>query len=609
MKRGIVALGVASGGLLAGSLFLPWWKFWLYAPQYPKGLTLVISLTGMGGDVHEIDLLNHYIGMRHLADAAPLERQYAGAGVAIVVALTIALAALSRFRLNRFMALPALALPLGFLADSFYWLYTFGHDLDPKAPLEIGAFTPELFGNGKIGQFETFAQPAIGFWLAVAGVALALVGSVLRAAPTSGKGSGRRARRAAALAVAGVALALVSGSEPARAESAASAASFADLRARVEAPDGPAVIALAPGVYRGDLVIARPLTIRGGDGVVLEGTGSGTVVTVRADDVTVEDVAIRRSGRRHTAEDAAVKATGARVHLVRARITDALFGVSLEQCRDCVLDRVRVTGGGGDTELRGDGIKLWESHGSVVKDCVVHGARDVVVWYTRHATLERNVVEDGRYGTHFMYAHDAVVKGGRFERNVVGVFVMYSMRMTIEDVVVAGAHGAAGVGLGFKDSDRIDVRRSWMVANTTGIYLDNTPRTPSETVTFEHDVVALNEVGVRLHSAEKGLRIVESELRGNGALVEVDGGGDALAVDVRRNWYSDYEGYDLDGDGIGDVAYEVKALSSELTEAHPALKLFRGTPAMGLIDAVAHAAPVLAARKLWMDPEPRMGAR
>ena len=70
------------------------------------------------------------------------------------------------------------------------------------------------------------------------------------------------------------------------------------------------------------------------------------------------------------------------------------------------------------------------------------------------------------------------------------------------------------------------------------------------------------------------------------------------------NRYSDYEGYDLDEDGVGDVAYEVKALSSELTESRPALKFFHGTAAMGLVDVVARAMPMLASHKLLVDPAP-----
>lgn len=176
----VIALGGLAVAAFAASYFLPWWRFWLYAPQYPKGLMLEISLTGMGGDVHEIDLLNHYIGMKHLSDAAPMERHLAGYGVAAIAVVTLAVLAGAGRRLNRWIAAPAIAFPLVFLADSFYWLYSFGHDLDPKAPLRIATFTPELFGNGQIGQFATFARPDVGFWLAVVGVAAALTANVVR---------------------------------------------------------------------------------------------------------------------------------------------------------------------------------------------------------------------------------------------------------------------------------------------------------------------------------------------------------------------------------------------------------------------------------------------
>lgn len=182
----VLLTGVAAVGLFAASFFLPWWRFWLYAPQYPSGLRLVISLTGMGGDVAEIDLLNHYIGMKHLAGAAPLERQLAGWGVAAISVLTLASLAVSGRRLNKLLAVPAISFPVLFVADSFYWLYSFGHQLDPKAPLHIDPFTPQMFGNGQIGQFETFARPDVGFWLAVLGVVFAVVATFLRSRVCSG---------------------------------------------------------------------------------------------------------------------------------------------------------------------------------------------------------------------------------------------------------------------------------------------------------------------------------------------------------------------------------------------------------------------------------------
>jgi nitrous oxidase accessory protein len=377
-----------------------------------------------------------------------------------------------------------------------------------------------------------------------------------------------------------------------------------ELAALVRDEAGPREIELMAGIYRGDLVIKRPVAIRGSRGTVLEGTGTASVVTIDAKDATIENVAVRHSGRRHTTEDSGIKATGERIRVADVDVEDTLFGVSLEACKQCTIERAHVVGFGDDAELRGDGIKLWEANDSVVRGCLVEHARDLVVWYSRRALLEDDVVTGGRYGAHFMYAHDSVVRHSHFEKNVVGIFVMYSMRLRVEDNVLAGARGAAGIGLGFKDSDAVQVRGNWIVANTVGTYLDNTPRTLADPVTFDDNLVALNDVAMRLNTSESGLSFHGNDFHQNAVMIEVDGGGDAMFVAMKGNRYSDYEGYDLDADGVGDVAYEVKALSSELTESRPALKFFHGTAAMGLLDAVARSMPMLASHKLLVDPAP-----
>lgn len=176
----VVALAAVATALFAVAFTQPWWAFKLYAPQYPKGLSLIVSLTGVSGDVQEVDLLNHYIGMASLSKAAPLERQLAGYGIAAICILTAAGVLFAGKRLNKLVAIPALSLPIVFIADSFAWLYMFGNNLDPKAPIKLGAFTPEMFGNGKIGQFGTFASPATGFWLAVTAALIMVLAAYLR---------------------------------------------------------------------------------------------------------------------------------------------------------------------------------------------------------------------------------------------------------------------------------------------------------------------------------------------------------------------------------------------------------------------------------------------
>lgn len=176
----VVVLTLCAVGAFGASLGFPWWKLQLYAPQYPRGLTLIISLTKIDGDVHEISTLNHYIGMASLADAAQLEKKIAVYAVAALGIITLALMLFSGRKFTRWLFVPGLLFPLGFLADSYYWMYKFGHNLDPKAPLTVEPFTPQLFGNGEIGQFMTFAVPQLGFVLAVTGLAFLVVAVLIR---------------------------------------------------------------------------------------------------------------------------------------------------------------------------------------------------------------------------------------------------------------------------------------------------------------------------------------------------------------------------------------------------------------------------------------------
>ncbi len=154
--------------LLLVSIFLPYWEMTLFAPQYPKGLTVQAFLNDIQGDVSEIDGLNHYIGMRPLAEAATFEKSISIIGVAVLALLVLA-AVFVHSRWAALLALPALLFPAIFLLDLQYWLASFGTNLDPTAALSssVKPFVPKVLGVGMIAQFKTEAGPAAGLWLAI----------------------------------------------------------------------------------------------------------------------------------------------------------------------------------------------------------------------------------------------------------------------------------------------------------------------------------------------------------------------------------------------------------------------------------------------------------
>lgn len=169
-NRWTIFFAAAAAVLYLSAYFRPMWGFYLFSPQYPRGLILSVYLNRVGGDVTEVNILNHYIGMAKLDQAAPLERALSVYGVGLIAAAALLFGWL-RGRLSRWFALPALMFPVMFIAFLYFWMHRFGHQLSVEAPVHVPPFTPTLLGQGKIGNFRTIGLPGPGFYLSLAGLA------------------------------------------------------------------------------------------------------------------------------------------------------------------------------------------------------------------------------------------------------------------------------------------------------------------------------------------------------------------------------------------------------------------------------------------------------
>lgn len=379
------------------------------------------------------------------------------------------------------------------------------------------------------------------------------------------------------------------------------------LRDMLADPDGPDVLLLEPGAHDGPLTVERAVTIWGPREAVITSTGTGTTLAVDASDVRLLGFTVDGSGGRFDLLDAAIRVRAERVQVAGVAIRNALFGVLVEQSAHVSVRDCEVHGtGGAAMGLRGDGIRLWETTDSEVIGNVVTDCRDCVVWYSSRNRVVGNTVVRSRYGTHFMYSHENVVEQNRYLDDVVGVFVMYSHDVTIRRNLLARASGAAGVGLGVKESGNLTVEENDFVANSTGIYLDTSPLDIGHHNLFAQNRIRLSDTGIAFHASPSRNTFEGNDLRDNAHQVRVGGEGDALGITWSGNHFDDYQGYDLDGDGLGDVPYALRSLSSQLTMRYPDLAFFRGTPVLAVTDVVGHVAPVFAPRTVLEDPSPRM---
>jgi nitrous oxidase accessory protein len=380
-------------------------------------------------------------------------------------------------------------------------------------------------------------------------------------------------------------------------------AAGADVQAALDAAAPGETVELAPGRHAGPVKLGKAVALVGPATAVLRGG-----VTLAAPGARLAGITVDAAGARVEREDAAVHVTADGVVVEGVTIDEAAFGIVVERARHVTVRNNRVRGAGGVLGLRGDGIHLWETRDSLVAGNLVTGARDVVVWYSSGNRIVDNTISGGRYGSHLMYSHDCLVAGNRFEDDVVGVFVMYSHGVTISGNTVARAGGAAGMGLGLKDSGNLRVDDNLLVGDTVGIYVDDSPLQLGEIDTFTGNRIAGCDAGMTFLSGTHRTLLRHNAFSGNGRAVRVEGGGDALGVRWEENYFDDYAGYDLDGDGVGDVPYELASLSGQLLDAHPELGFFQGTAALALVDAVGALAPLYPPRVILVDPRPRMEA-
>lgn len=362
------------------------------------------------------------------------------------------------------------------------------------------------------------------------------------------------------------------------------------------------------GVYREHPVVTTPVVLLGEPGAVLDGGREGVVLTVRAPAV-IRGLTIRRSGRDQAAEHGGILAVGADGLVVADnRLEDVLFGIYVKDSRGVVIRGNTVVGKDFPLPLRGDGIRLWSSPNGVIEDNDVRRVRDVVVWFSNGAAVRRNRVAESRYGLHYMYSHHSTFDDNAFHGNHVGAFIMYSRDITFRGNVFAGARGTAGRGLGFKDSDGILAEGNALVKNAVGISLDNSPSAERGRNVFRENLLAYNDVAVVLLPSVHSNDFLGNVLRDNLVPVRVTGGGTALANRWVGNYWSDYAGFDADGDGTGDAPYVLERLSGDLLARHEALQAFTLSPALGALDVIGRVLPLLAPEPIVVDSAPRLRA-
>jgi nitrous oxidase accessory protein len=376
---------------------------------------------------------------------------------------------------------------------------------------------------------------------------------------------------------------------PATLEARPSASEVSPLQRRVDTAAPGAIVVVEPGEYEGDLVIDRPLTLRGRGRPRLLGSGHGSVVRVRAPDVTVEGFDVDGRGGGDLGRDSSgIHVSGARATVRDCRIANTIFGIYLREAPGAAVEGCRVRGiPGKDPGEKGSGIHVWNTDGYRLQGNEISEVRDgFYIQSSSHGTISGNVARDLRYGLHYMFSDDNAFEDNLFENGAAGTALMYSRRIVFRRNRFLHNRGFASVGLLLKSCDDVMAEDNLIADNARGIFLEGSYRN-----VFRRNVVALSDAAIVLYDSSGQNRFEGNSFFGNLSPLVLVGRRTDTVFDA--NYWSDNHTPDLDGDGISDGPYRLTSVFDHLRGNLTAADLMSQGLAARALAAAEETFPVL----------------
>ena len=381
------------------------------------------------------------------------------------------------------------------------------------------------------------------------------------------------------------------------------------LQTAINKAEPGSLLELPAGVYRGNITINKPLIIDGkNQKAIIEGDGQGTVIRIKSSYVTIKNLIIRHSGQEHERVDAGVAIIKAKhVKIQNCKILDSLFGIDLQQVSKSEISGNYITSKPFSLGLRGDAIRLWYSNDNIVRGNRIIKSRDFVVWYSHGNLIEKNYGEYCRYSLHFMYTGKNIVQDNVFKHNSVGIFFMYSQDTEAYRNVIENSLGTTGLGIGLKDSSNYIIKNNTMIYCARGLYIDRSPFQPDTHNYIEGNKLLYNSEAVHFHSLSIANIFKDNIIKGNIENVINDSYNTRVTKNTWiGNYWDNYQGFDRNGDGIGDTPHIERYYADKMWLFNPSVKFFYGSPVITIINFLAKLAPLSEPVKLAIDKHPKM---
>ena len=358
------------------------------------------------------------------------------------------------------------------------------------------------------------------------------------------------------------------------------------------------------GHYAERLRIEKPLTLRGIDRPTISGGGEGDVIRVVAPDVRIEGMIVRDSGDDLGGQNAGIYIQpGAHRAVVRhCDFAYVLFGLWIEKADDVRIEDNLITGMREKlSSQRGNAIQLYNTRGARIARNHISFARDgIYVDVSHHAEFVGNVIHHVRYGSHYMNSYHNLWQDNESHHNQGGLALMEVRHLTVR-----GNRTWANTdhGIMLRTLQDSTIEDNVAAGNGRGFFIYD-----AEYNVLRGNLVIGNRVGIHLWAGSFNNQVDGNDFVNNQEQIRYVASRDVEWGQQRGNYWSNYLGWDGDGDGFGDTPMEASDAVDWLVTRYPFTKLLDSSPAISTLRLISRQFPVLRVATVT-DMRPAMAPR
>jgi len=332
------------------------------------------------------------------------------------------------------------------------------------------------------------------------------------------------------------------------------------------AKDGDTLL-IKKGVYKEtNININKSIHIIGVNYPVLDANNKAeSILIITADNFSIQGLKFKNIGLSYTKEIAAILLSKSRNFTVKDNIIEnSFYGFIIQDCRYGVFQNNTVTGNAKNEASSGNGFHVWKSKRIRIENNKVYKMRDgIYLEFVNKSFISNNISKNNvRYGLHFMFSNHNEYHHNEFNNNGAGVAVMFSKFIKMHHNTFHFNWGTASYGLLLKEIYDAEINDNYFEQNTVGINIDGCNRINYKNNHFVRNGWALRFTGGCYTNIFQYNNFMHNsfDLSYNSRLNDNK---------FEANYWSEYTGYDLDKNGIGDVPHRPVKLFSYIVNKTP----------------------------------------